>query len=252
LPDITKAILSKNITPYNTELSKKEQVSKMFNNIAPKYDFLNRFLSLGIDIKWRKKAVALLQQLDPMPRKILDVATGTGDVAIAIAQAMPVEKIIGLDIASHMLSIGKQKIAKKNLVDQIEFIEGDSENLPFANNTFDAATVAFGVRNFENTAQGLKELWRVLSPGGTLVVLEFSKPKRFPFKQLYHFYFKHVLPVIGRMTSKDPRAYTYLFESVQSFPEGKQFLELLNDTGFKTSQLKPLTLGICTLYSAVK
>ena len=224
----------------------------MFNKIAPKYDFLNRFLSLGIDVQWRKKIVAELINLNPVPQTILDVATGTGDVAITLAKSMRVKKIIGLDIAIDMLTIGKQKVQKKDLEKQIEFIEGDSENLPFANNTFDAATVAFGVRNFENTAQGLKEIWRVLSPGGTLVVLEFSKPKIFPFKQLYHFYFKHVLPAIGRLTSKDPRAYSYLFESVQAFPEGNQFLRLLHDAGFKTAQFKTLTLGICTLYSAVK
>ena len=238
------------VNPYNESEGKKKQVSKMFDTIAPYYDFLNRFLSLGIDTTWRKKAIGLLK--DQQPSVILDVATGTADLALEAAKQLSPDKIIGVDISVEMLAIGREKIKKKGLEKLIILEEGDSENLPFEDNTFDAITVAFGVRNFENLEKGLREMWRILREDGQLVVLEFSKPKVPPFKQLFHFYFKNILPLIGRFTSKDPRAYSYLYESVQAFPEGDQFLNILAKTGYKSNQCIPLTLGICSIYTGKK
>lgn len=238
------------VKPYSEEGSKKSQVSAMFNRIAPYYDLLNRVLSLGIDRSWRKKAIALLK--DGKPRHILDVATGTADVALMTAHRLSPEQIIGIDISTEMLDIGRQKITKQGLDAIIELQEGDSENLPFPDNTFDAVTVAFGVRNFEHLENGLAEMHRVLKPGGQVVILEFSQPTAFPFKQLFHFYFRNILPVVGRMTSKDPKAYRYLYESVQAFPDGERFLEVLQKTGYKSNRCIPLTLGICSIYSAFK
>lgn len=238
------------VKPYSEEGSKKSQVSAMFNRIAPYYDLLNRVLSLGIDRSWRKKAIELLK--DGNPRYILDVATGTADVALMTAHRLSPEQIIGIDISTEMLDIGRQKITKQGLDAIIELQEGDSENLPFPDNTFDAVTVAFGVRNFEHLEHGLAEMLRVLKPGGQAVILEFSQPTAFPFKQLFHFYFRNVLPVVGRMTSKDPKAYRYLYESVQAFPDGDRFLEVLQKTGYKSNRCIPLTLGICSIYSAFK
>lgn len=222
----------------------------MFNNIAPYYDLLNRLLSLGIDKVWRRRAIAQLQGASP--RIILDVATGTADLAIESARRLKPEKVIGVDIAAEMLDIGRAKLHRRGLDTLVELREGDSENLPFADNTFDAITVAFGVRNFENLEKGLTEMRRVLKDGGQLVVLEFSRPAVFPFKQLFNSYFKYILPAIGRFTSKDPRAYSYLYESVQAFPDGEDFLRILKDTGYKSNQCTPLTLGICSIYSGVK
>ena len=207
------------VKPYETTGSKKKQVSNMFDNIAPWYDFLNHFLSLGIDYSWRKKAIKVLAKAQP--KIILDVATGTADFAIEANKQLQPEKVVGIDISNEMLEVGRKKIAKKNLGKRIELQLGDSENLPFPNNTFDAVTVAFGVRNFENLEKGMKEMNRVLKPGGTVVVLEFSRPTLFPFKQFYNFYFKNILPLIGRLTSKDPKAYNYLYESVQVFPTAR-------------------------------
>ena len=238
------------VKPYSKEASKKEQVSSMFNNIAKHYDFLNRFLSLGIDVIWRKKAISLLK--DEQPKYILYVATGTADVAIETANKLSPEKIIGIDISTEMLAVGRQKIKKEGLDTIIELKDGDSENLPFSDNTFDAVTVAFGVRNFENLEKGLAEMRRVLKDNGKVIILEFSRPKIFPFKQLFYFYFKNILPLIGRITSKDPKAYTYLFESVQAFPEGKDFTTILEKLGYSHTQHISLTLGICSIYSARK
>ena len=238
------------VKPYTQQGSKKSQVSNMFDNIAPYYDFLNRFLSLGIDTIWRKKAINQLKS--NQPQLILDIATGTADVAIETAGRLQPEKITGLDISNEMLEIGRKKIKKRGLDSVIELIQGDSENLPFQDNTFDAITVAFGVRNFEHLEAGLSEMERVLKPGGKLVVLEFSRPTIFPFKQLFNFYFKNILPQIGKLTSKDPKAYQYLYESVQAFPDGKDFLTILGKTGFKSSQCIPLTLGICSIYTGQK
>ncbi len=238
------------VKPYTNEGSKKSQVSKMFDNIAPWYDFLNHFLSLGIDISWRKKAIKELQPL--RPKMILDVATGTGDLAIEANKQLAPDKVVGIDISNEMLEVGRKKITNKRLAGKIELMLGDSENLPFADNTFDAVTVAFGVRNFENLQKGLKEMNRVMKPGGMVVVLEFSRPTLFPFKQLYNFYFRNMLPFIGRITSKDPKAYSYLYESVQAFPDGLDFIKVLENNGYQSASYKPLTLGVCSIYRATK
>ncbi len=222
----------------------------MFNRIAPHYDLLNRLLSLGIDQQWRRKAVKLLDT--NKAKHVLDIATGTADVAIQIAKCLKPEKVVGVDISTEMLEIGRRKVAKQQLGSLIELQEADSENLPFGSNTFDAITVAFGVRNFENLDKGLLEMNRVLKEGGKIVILEFSKPSIFPFKQIFNGYFKYILPLIGRMTSKDPKAYRYLYESVQAFPEGSRFIEKLKQTDYNSIQCKRLSLGICSIYTAVK
>jgi len=234
------------VLPYKEQhTGKKEQVATMFNNISGNYDFLNHFLSLGIDIIWRKKAIRELRSLQP--KTILDVATGTGDFAIEALSLKP-EKIIGIDISRGMLDVGRRKMKTKKVDHVIEMLDGDSENLPFEQNKFDAVIVAFGVRNFENLERGLSEMFRVLRPGGKVVILEFSKPTAFPFKQLYHLYFQFVLPKVGRAISKDKAAYSYLPESVQAFPDGKHFLDILSRVGFKDTACKPLTFGISSLY----
>jgi len=229
------------VTPYGEASGeKKKQINSMFDSIAPYYDFLNRFLSLGIDTIWRKKAIRQLQAAQP--KVVLDVATGTADLAIEIHKQLDkVEKIVGLDISAEMLEVGRKKIHKKELDNVITLQQGDSENLPFEDNTFDAITVAFGVRNFENLEKGLNEMRRVLKDDGQLVVLEFSKPQIFPFKQLFNF-----------LTSKDPRAYKYLYESVQKFPDGSKFVDVLERTGFKSNKCVPLSLGICSIYTGAK
>jgi demethylmenaquinone methyltransferase / 2-methoxy-6-polyprenyl-1,4-benzoquinol methylase len=238
------------VTPYKDENSgKKEQVATMFNNIAHKYDFLNHVLSLGIDIVWRKKAIKLLKKENP--KQMLDIATGTGDFAIE-ALALNPDKIIGIDISEGMLEFGRKKMISKNFQDKIELMSGDSENIPFENNRFDAITVAFGVRNFENLEKGLLEMNRVLKPGGTAVVLEFSKPKSFPIKQLYNFYFTQILPGIGKIVSKDNAAYTYLPESVNAFPDGKDFLKIYSKCGFKDVKHISLMFGIASIYTGKK
>ncbi len=241
--------MQETVKPYNKEEGgKKQQVSKMFDNIAPYYDFLNRLLTLRIDVLWRKKAIKALEA--NQPKRILDVATGTADVAIMMAKQLNVDKIIGMDISKEMLAVGRKKILKKELSDKITLEHGDSENLPYEDNSFDAATVAFGVRNFEDLKKGLSEMKRVIKPGGQLVVLEFSKPTMFPFKQGFNFYFKYILPLIGRITSKDPKAYDYLYRSVQVFPDGDAFLDILQQTGFNNTKCKQLSLGICSIYTA--
>ncbi len=224
-------------------------VQSMFNNIAPKYDLLNHLLSAGIDKIWRRKVRKILTP--DQPEIILDVATGTGDLAIELAK-LPVKKIIGIDIAEDMLEIGRKKIAKKRLENIIELKSGDSENIRFEDNHFDAITVAFGVRNYANLEKGLREMYRVLKPGKKAAILEFSKPASFPMKQVYQYYFNHILPAVGRMVSKDKSAYTYLPQSVARFPENKDFLSVLRKAGFKNPGQKRLTFGIATLYSAIK
>ncbi|MBR9921730.1 MAG: bifunctional demethylmenaquinone methyltransferase/2-methoxy-6-polyprenyl-1,4-benzoquinol methylase UbiE [Bacteroidetes bacterium] len=238
------------VTPYQADDSKKEQVSRMFDNIAPYYDFLNRLLSLGIDKSWRRKAIGRLSA--HKPEKLLDVATGTADLAVEAQKQLGCKEIVGVDISEEMLEIGRKKLDKRQLSDIIRLESGDSENLHFPDNSFDASTVAFGVRNFENLDKGLKEINRVLKPGGQIVVLEFSRPRMFPFKQAFNAYFKYILPLIGRLTSKDKRAYSYLYESVQAFPDGPDFVERLEKAGFSKASFKPLTLGICTIYQAEK
>ncbi len=238
------------IKPYNSEAGKKAEVEQMFDKIAPRYDLLNRVLSLGIDVWWRKKAIGYLKPAKPA--EILDVATGTADVALLMAKILKPRRIVGIDIANQMLEFGRVKIKEAELQEVITLETGDSEHLRFETDTFDAVTVAFGVRNFENLEKGLAEMRRVLRPGGRVVILEFSKPHIFPFKQLYNSYFKYVLPLIGRLTSRDMRAYTYLFESVQAFPEGNHFTEILTKTGFNDPICERLTLGICSIYTATK
>ena len=238
------------VTPYNAEESKKAQVERMFDKIAPRYDFLNRLLSLGIDVWWRKRALRYLKNRPSA--ELLDVATGTADVAIMAARMLGSRRIVGIDIANQMLELGREKIRQAGLESVISLQTGDSEALDFPEASFDAVTVAFGVRNFENLEKGLSEMCRVLRPQGRLVILEFSRPRLFPIKQLYNGYFKYVLPLIGRLTSRDVRAYTYLFESVQAFPEGADFLTILSKTGYQNAQCERLTLGICSIYTAEK
>lgn len=233
-----------------SNLGKKKQVAEMFDGIAGRYDFLNHFLSLGIDKIWRNKAIKEVAKVSPS--KILDVATGTGDMAISASRKMPEAQITGVDISTLMLEVGKKKIIKLALSKQIVLDEGDSENLPFTTGSFDAVMCAYGVRNFETLEKGLKEMNRVLRPGGKLVVLEFSQPKIFPVAQLYRFYFKHILPGLGKIISKHSQAYTYLPASVAAFPEGKKFIEILDQCGFEQATANPLTFGITTLYTAVK
>jgi len=242
---------SETVKPYNdNDADKKQQVANMFDNISGTYDFLNHFLSLGIDIIWRKKAIRTLKAVQP--QYILDVATGTGDFALEALRMLNPRKIIGVDISQGMLDVAREKIAKKGLGDRFEVTLGDSENLPFATDTFDAVTVAFGVRNFEHLEKGLTDICRVLKPGGKAVILEFSKPRKFPVKQLYHFYFNHVTPRIGKMFSKDHRAYSYLPESVAQFPDGQKFTDILRRAGFSQAVSRPQTFGICTLYIGTK
>lgn len=230
--------------------TKKDQVTDMFDSIAFRYDFLNRFLSAGIDIVWRKKAIKQLQNLQP--KTVLDVATGTADVALMTYAALKPNKIIGIDISEGMLSLGRKKIAEKQLEKIIELQTGDSENLPFTDNSFDAITVAFGVRNFQNLQKGIAEMYRVLKPGGKLVVLEFSKPSAVGFKSLYNLYMNVIAPSFGKMVAKNKDAYQYLNDSVQAFPEGNNFLNILHAQNFTQTYLQKLSLGICTIYCGSK
>ncbi|WP_297797228.1 bifunctional demethylmenaquinone methyltransferase/2-methoxy-6-polyprenyl-1,4-benzoquinol methylase UbiE [uncultured Eudoraea sp.] len=242
--------MSKKVKPYKTsKLGKKEQVTQMFDAISGSYDGLNRVISFGIDIKWRNRVVAILKKKNPT--NILDIATGTGDLAINLVKT-GAEQIIGLDISHGMLEVGKKKIAGKGLDKTIEMIVGDSENLPFEDNSFDAVTVAFGVRNFENLEKGLSEIYRVLKPSGTFVVLETSVPTKSPFKQGYWFYTKNILPLIGKLFSKDRSAYTYLSESAAVFPYGRAFNNILGKIGFIAMENKPQTFGVASIYIATK
>ncbi|AZJ34940.1 bifunctional demethylmenaquinone methyltransferase/2-methoxy-6-polyprenyl-1,4-benzoquinol methylase UbiE [Tenacibaculum singaporense] len=242
--------MSEKIKPYkDSELGKKEQVAQMFDNISEDYDGLNRVISLGIDVSWRKKVVKLVGENNP--KQILDIATGTGDLALMMSELNP-EKIVGLDISEGMLQVGRQKIAKANLSNKIKMIVGDSENIPFPDNTFDAITVSFGVRNFENLDKGLTEILRVLKPGGKFVVLETSNPTKFPFKQGYKLYTNYILPIIGKLFSKDKVAYSYLSETANSFPFGKAFNNILQKNGFKNAKNIPVTFGVASIYTALK
>jgi demethylmenaquinone methyltransferase / 2-methoxy-6-polyprenyl-1,4-benzoquinol methylase len=239
------------VTPLQgSTLSKKEQVAGMFDSIAFRYDFLNRFLSAGIDVRWRKKALAQLKNLNP--QNILDVATGTADVAIMACSILQPKSIIGIDISNGMLELGRQKVEKQQLGHIISLQQGDSETINFADNSFDAVTVAFGVRNFQHLEQGLAEIKRVLRPGGKLVVLEFSKPKAPGMKQLYSLYMNTVAPAAGKLFSKNRNAYKYLDESIKKFPEGKNFTTVLDQLGYANTYCKPLSLGICTIYCGEK
>ena len=238
------------VPSIDSDLSKKEQVARMFDNIAYRYDFLNRFLSAGIDIWWRKKAIRQLIKCNP--RNILDVATGTADVAIMTIAILHPDKITGIDISDGMLEIGRAKIKKQGLEKTIELLNGDSETIKFADNSFDAVTVAFGVRNFEHLEKGLHEIKRVLKPGGKLVVLEFSQPQTTGVKQLYNVYMKLVARNVGKLFSKNRDAYKYLDESIKKFPEGKNFTLILDNLGYINTYCKPLSLGICSIYCGEK
>jgi demethylmenaquinone methyltransferase/2-methoxy-6-polyprenyl-1,4-benzoquinol methylase len=242
--------MSKNITPYkDSELGKKEQVAQMFDTISGNYDGLNRVISFGIDVKWRKKVLQLVSNKNP--KNVLDIATGTGDLAILMSKTSA-DKIIGLDISAGMLEVGKNKIIAKKLSDKIDMILADSENMPFDDNTFDAITVAFGVRNFENLEKGLTEILRVLKPNGIFVILETSVPEKTPYKQGYTFYSKNILPLIGKLFSKDNSAYQYLSESASVFPYGEALNNILRKIGFIEVKAMPQTFGVATIYSASK
>lgn len=239
------------VVPYrDSNLGKKEQVEKMFNEIAFRYDFLNHFLSLGIDRSWRKKALRMLKN-DP-PRVLLDVATGTGDMAMLAEKLLHPESISGIDISEGMLKLGREKIAKAGLADKIMLLQGDSETINFPDGAFDAVTVAFGVRNFENLEKGLAEMARVLRPGGRAVILEFSKPGAFPVKQLFNFYFRYITPYIGKWVARNQTAYSYLPDSVQAFPQGRAMVDILKRTGYTQAVCIPLTFGICSVYFATR
>lgn len=242
--------MAKKITPYkDSELNKKKQVEKMFDTISTNYDGLNRVISFGIDVKWRKKVVNLVGNTNP--DAVLDIATGTGDLAINLTKT-GAKKIVGLDLSEGMLAVGRKKISEKKLSKQIQMVQGDSEALPFEDSSFDAITVAFGVRNFEDLEKGLSEIYRVLKPGGIFVVLETSVPTKFPFKQGYHFYTRNLLPVIGKLFSKDKVAYSYLSESAAAFPYGENFNNILRKIGFTNIEDKPQTMGVATIYTAAK
>ncbi|HJS00713.1 MAG TPA: bifunctional demethylmenaquinone methyltransferase/2-methoxy-6-polyprenyl-1,4-benzoquinol methylase UbiE [Flavobacterium sp.] len=242
--------MSKNITPYkDSELGKKEQVAQMFDAIAGNYDGLNRVISFGIDVSWRKKVLQLVA--DKNPNTILDIATGTGDLAILMTNTSS-EEIIGLDISAGMLEIGKQKIKEKKLDTKIQMVLGDSENIPYPDNYFDAITVAFGVRNFENLEKGLIEILRVLKPNGIFVILETSVPTKFPYKQGYAFHTRFILPIIGKLFSKDKVAYKYLSDSANIFPFGEALNNILRKIGFIDVKHLPQTFGVATIYHASK
>ncbi len=243
--------MNENITPYQSQnATKKEQVATMFNNISGTYDFLNHFLSLGIDVLWRKKAIKELVAIKP--RIMLDVATGTGDFAFEAIKTLKPEKIIGVDISEGMLDVARKKINERNLSHIFSVQMGDSEGLQFSDDHFDAITVAFGVRNYQNLEKGLADMYRVLKPEGKIVILEFSKPRAFPVKQGYNFYSNQVLPFFGKLFSKDKSAYTYLPESVAAFPDGDDFIKLMDKVGFKKSKDIRLSFGICAIYTGIK
>lgn len=242
--------MSEKITPYkDSTLGKKEQVEQMFDTISENYDGLNRVISFGIDAKWKKKILKIIASKNP--KNILDIATGTGDLAILMSETKA-EKIIGLDISAGMLEVGRKKIATKNLSNKIEMIQGDSENLPFENDSFDAITVAYGIRNFETLEKGLAEILRVLKPNGTFVILETSNPTKTPYKQFYKFYTKNILPLIGKIFSKEKNAYGYLSESANGFPYGEALNNILRKIGFIDVADLPQTFGAATIYSASK
>jgi len=242
--------LGTKVKPYNKEeSSKKEEVEEMFDNISGKYDFLNHFLSLGIDKIWRKKAIKLLKPFQP--KVIMDMATGTGDFAIEALKLNP-ERVVGVDLSNGMLEVGRKKMKKKSVDNIIEMVQGDSENLTYEDNTFDAFTVGFGVRNFQNLEAGLSEMLRVLKPGGVGLVLEFSKPKKFPVKQYFAFHSRYVIPTIGKAISKDKAAYSYLPESVAAFPEGQDFVDIMTKVGYRDIKSKKVGGGIATIYYGLK
>ncbi len=243
--------IDKKVTPYkDSTLNKKEQVEKMFDTISGNYDGLNRVISFGTDIKWRKKVLAMV--INHNPKTILDIATGTGDLAIKFAENTSASKIIGLDLSEGMLDVARKKISETKLENKVDFVKGDSETLPFEDNSFNVITVSFGIRNFENLEKGLSEILRVLKPKGLFVILETSIPTKFPFKQGYQFHSKVLLPIIGKLFSKDKDAYSYLSESAAAFPYGEKLNNILRKIGFISVVNKPQTFGVATIYSATK
>ena len=243
-------IMAKNVTPYKeSDLGKKKQVEQMFDTISGNYDTMNRMITLGTDQGWRRKVLKIVS--DTQPESILDIATGTGDLAILFSQTQA-SKIIGLDLSAGMLEVGRRKVTELNLDDRLEMVQGDSENLPFQDNSFDAITVGFGIRNFEDLEKGLSEILRVLKPGGVFVILETSVPTNFPFKQGYFFYTQNVLPLMGKLFSKDQKAYRYLSDSAKNFPFGVELNNILTKVGFKDVQHFPQTMGIATIYRSSK
>lgn len=242
--------MKKKVTPYkDSDQNKKQQVSDMFDNISGGYDGLNRVISLGMDKSWRRKVIKAI--VDHQPKNVLDIATGTGDLAISLAEK-GLHNVVGLDLSKGMLEVADKKVEEKKLKDQIELVKGDSENLPYEDNHFDAICVAFGVRNFENLEKGLTEILRVLKPGGLFIVLETAVPKKFPFKQGYKIYSKYILPFIGKLFSKDKSAYGYLSESASVFPNGEEFNNILRKIGFKDVHSKPQTMGVACIYKSSK
>jgi demethylmenaquinone methyltransferase/2-methoxy-6-polyprenyl-1,4-benzoquinol methylase len=240
-----------NITPFDDqEKTKKEQVAEMFDRVAGGYDRLNRALSAGIDMNWRKKAISILR--NDKPERILDVATGTGDMAILACALLNPKKIIGIDISEQMLEIGRKKVEKEGLTQVIQLQKGDSETINFPDNSFDAVMVAFGVRNFENLEKGLKEMLRVLEPDGKLLVLEFSRPRTKIFRNLYNLYMGVVAPEVARWFSQNKKAYQYLNESAKLFPERQAFADILKNAGYSNTSFKPLSAGICCIYTGQK
>ena len=243
--------MEKKVTPYKASSEgKKRQVEQMFDTISENYDDMNRVISLGTDVSWRKKVIRLASE--NQPKTVLDIATGTGDLAIQFAEKTTAEKIIGLDLSEGMLAVARKKVAGKSFSQKIDFIQGDSEALPFENGQFDAITVSFGIRNFENLEKGLSEIFRVLRKGGIFVILETSVPTKFPFKQGYYFHTKYILPLLGRLFSKDKVAYQYLGESASVFPHGQALNNILRKIGFKEVENKPQTFGVATIYKATK
>jgi len=242
--------MGKEILPYkDSDLNKKEQVRQMFDTISGNYDGLNRLITFGADIRWRKRLIRLVS--DRNPESILDIATGTGDLALAFAHT-PAQKIVGLDLSPGMLEVGRKKVVRQDLGDKVEMVLGDSEALDFPEGSFDAATVAFGVRNFENLEKGLSEIYRVLKPGGILAILETSVPEKQPFRWGYHLYGRHVLPLFGRLFSREGTAYSYLSESAAAFPHGERFNNILGKIGFIGMKHEPQTFGVATIYTATK
>ncbi len=239
-----------NIKPYNEKEKKSVQVERMFDHIAPAYDQLNHTLSWGIDHRWRKRAIEWLKPF--RPQRIMDVATGTGDFAIQACRVLNPKELIGTDISEGMMNVGRQKVKKAGLENRISFTKEDCTALTFPDKRFDAITVAFGVRNFEDLDKGLKEMYRVLDDGGKLVILELSSPDRFPMKQFYAIYSKAVIPTLGKLLSKDNSAYTYLPQSIKAFPQGEVMKEIILKAGFSEARFRRLTMGICTLYTATK
>lgn len=243
-------MINKQVLPYEPNAAKKEQVEKMFDNVAWRYDFLNRLMSFGIDTLWRRHLIKQMKSYNP--NSILDMATGTGDLAIMTAKSMRSVNITGIDLSNNMITLAKKKLEKTGFGSRIKMLVGDSENIDFPNDSFDSAMIAFGIRNFENLDKGLSELLRVLKPGCPIFILEFSKPTIFPVKQLFNLYFKYAVPLIGKVFSKDQRAYSYLYESVQAFPDYDSLKEIMQTVGYKNCKWEALSIGICSLYIGEK